>query len=655
MLNTNNKNFKKGFTLIEVLLVIVLVGILLAIGLTSINIEARFVENRNDTRKTHIKTIEGAIAQYRLQEGSYPAGLDRTYREICDPDASVCVNFVDLKAVLVPKYLQAIPQDPNDTDNTGGTGYSIAVDSTTNTISIKSIQAEAGTTIAVNDPLPAQETVTTNTQLASTVAVTPPTNNVVATGGTESTYTSGGVTYKVHQFTTVGTSQFTVTTGGAVDYLVVGGGGGGGNCNGGSFWGTGGGGAGGMITGSATLTTQNYTIIIGNGGASNSNGGNSSFGSIATAVGGGAGGNASGLINRIGAVGGSGGGGGGYSSAGGAGTSGQGNNGGIAPSGDYGGGGGGAGFAGGIVSLRYGGDGLQSMITGVNTYYAGGGGGGYGVGGNGGLGGGGAANQAGTNGLGGGGGGGDFGSAGKSGGSGIVVIRYPISGQPSSPIVTNGLVLHLDAGNTSSYSGSGTTWTDLSGGVRNYSIGSGIAWNNAGYFNITGGTFTGPASNTFGFNSNNEHTIEVFARSNPTPAYNNFFRWDATPNTGSDTRAIQTHLYYPNSTYYDVSGCCTGTQRIVYANDIDLTAGVRHLVWRSRSGATPNRQFFKNLVSQMDSGANSTATVTWNRTDPASIGNGWSGELYIFRAYNRALTDEEIQQNFNANRARFGL
>ena len=176
MLNTNNKNFKKGFTLIEVLLVIVLVGILLAIGLTSINIEARFVENRNDTRKTHIKTIEGAIAQYRLQEGSYPAGLDRTYREICDPDASACVNFVDLKAVLVPKYLQAIPQDPNDTDNTGGAGYEVAIDTTTNTVSVrlKELLREGGVIIAVNDPLPAESTTTANSSLVATVPVTPP-------------------------------------------------------------------------------------------------------------------------------------------------------------------------------------------------------------------------------------------------------------------------------------------------------------------------------------------------------------------------------------------------------------------------------------------------------------------------------------------------
>ena len=37
----------------------------------------------------------------------------------------------------------------------------------------------------------------------------------------------------------------------------------------------------------------------------------------------------------------------------------------------------------------------------------------------------------------------------------------------NSRIVTDGLVLALDAGNTKSYPGSGTTWTDLSGNGRN--------------------------------------------------------------------------------------------------------------------------------------------------------------------------------------------
>jgi prepilin-type N-terminal cleavage/methylation domain-containing protein len=169
MVKTNTKIFKKGFTLIEVLLVISLIAILLTIGLTSLNIEDRFIESRNDTRKIHIQTIEGAVSQYKLQTGSYPTGLSRTYQEICDPDASSCTGYIDLKTFLVPTYLQAIPQDPNDMDNTGGAGYSLAVDTATNTVSLRSLQSEGGVDIKVNDPLPNAETNTTNTPLAPTV------------------------------------------------------------------------------------------------------------------------------------------------------------------------------------------------------------------------------------------------------------------------------------------------------------------------------------------------------------------------------------------------------------------------------------------------------------------------------------------------------
>lgn len=167
------KQLQKGFTLIEVLLVIVLIGILISIGLVTFNAEARFIDTRNDIRKTHIQTLEGSITQYRLQEGNYPTGLSRNYQEICDPEATVCTGFFDLKQFLVPTYLQAIPQDPNDADTTGGTGYSVAVDEATNTVSVRVIQAEGGETIAINDPLPAEPTTVSNTPLAATMPVVP--------------------------------------------------------------------------------------------------------------------------------------------------------------------------------------------------------------------------------------------------------------------------------------------------------------------------------------------------------------------------------------------------------------------------------------------------------------------------------------------------
>jgi len=53
------------------------------------------------------------------------------------------------------------------------------------------------------------------------------------------------------------------------------------------------------------------------------------------------------------------------------------------------------------------------------------------------------------------------------------------------PIITDGLVLHLDAGNPKSYSGSGTTWFDLSKNNNNATLtgnASNLTWDSAGHF-----------------------------------------------------------------------------------------------------------------------------------------------------------------------------
>ena len=232
-----------------------------------------------------------------------------------------------------------------------------------------------------------------------------------------------------------------------LEYLVVAGGGAGGYDRGG------GGGAGGMKSGTMRVSPlSEHTVTVGAGGAlmnaysatSANVGSNSVFSSITS--------NGGGYSAWGGAAAQTGGSGGGASSgsgnSGAAGISGQGNSGGNCPGGSYsGGGGGGAGAAGqigltgtGIASA--GGEGLQSSISGILQWYAGGGGAGayidasptINTGGAGGSGGGGAGangrNAHGGNGepnTGGGGGGGSNLAQGwgGAGGSGIVIIAYP--------------------------------------------------------------------------------------------------------------------------------------------------------------------------------------------------------------------------------------
>jgi hypothetical protein len=287
---------------------------------------------------------------------------------------------------------------------------------------------------------------------------------IVATGGTVTEFTDPetGITYRVHSFTSVGSSTFTVSslgnTSGEVEYLVVAGGGGGS---------MGGGGAGGYrcsVAGEFSgggqsaetpliLPIGTISVLVGDGGEPGLNarnyagqdGEDSTLHNIISQGGGGGGAYGDGgAAVRFGRNGGSGGGGGGLytnqaNAAGGTGATGQGLGGGRSSGtvNDLAGGGGGAAEAGyngsGTALNGKGGDGVESFIDGTATYRAGGGGGGklFGTITFGGLGGGGDQFQPGGNNTGGGGGGtngvGSTRGLGKKGGSGIIIVRYAIA------------------------------------------------------------------------------------------------------------------------------------------------------------------------------------------------------------------------------------
>lgn len=229
---------------------------------------------------------------------------------------------------------------------------------------------------------------------------------IEATGGTVNDVNIDGVNYRIHSFTSVGTSSFSVTNAGtnpSVDVLLIGGGGSGGAGTGG------GGGAGGLIyIQDYEIVNSNYTVNIGAGGTNNDyltgTSGNNSIISdgnrILTALGGGHGGSTeSGGPNANGVNGGSGGGGQYYYSGNngvGQGTqpsdtsdgvntysgTGFGNNGGAVSSSErHSSGGGGAGSAGEPnTSTDQGGRAMFVDITGTNLPYAEGGAGGNGSG-----------------------------------------------------------------------------------------------------------------------------------------------------------------------------------------------------------------------------------------------------------------------------------
>jgi hypothetical protein len=218
-------------------------------------------------------------------------------------------------------------------------------------------------------------------------------------------------------------------------------------------------------------------------------------------------------------------------------------------------------------------------------------------------------------------------------------------------IVTNGLVLALDAANPKSYPGTGTTWFDLSGNGRNFTWGS-VSWNSSGFFNTSGRVASGPASNSFGIDNSSGYTIFTVFMTN-SGSTNGLFKFFG--DSVLYNRGIFVHPGWTNETlYFDQGGCCDNNQRTdVYVPGLNGSwsiAAFRSLV--------SQRNIFRNgslLASNLTSAANINLNSTGVQLNPNDEGYNWDGKLAYFAVYNRGLTQDEYTQNYQALKTRFGL
>lgn len=141
-------NFKKGFTLIEVLLVVAIIAILAGIVILAINPARQLAKTKNAERSVDVNTILNAVYQYTIDNnGVLPAAITSNSTEICKTNAS-CSGFIDLSVLtLNEQYLTAMPADPV-ASSTNGTGYYI-YKTTNNRITVSAPSAEISASITV--------------------------------------------------------------------------------------------------------------------------------------------------------------------------------------------------------------------------------------------------------------------------------------------------------------------------------------------------------------------------------------------------------------------------------------------------------------------------------------------------------------------------
>ena len=231
-----------------------------------------------------------------------------------------------------------------------------------------------------------------------------------------------------------------------------------------------------------------------------------------------------------------------------------------------------------------------------------------------------------------------------------------ISYNPS--IVTDGLVLCLDAANRKSYPGSNTTWYDLSGNGNNGGLVGSTTFNSEGYFVLDGVSNRLSASATYPSTWNDPVTLEIWAYFDADGTWDNTF-YGGLFSRGSTTGTFGlTRANSDNSVRMwlrDDGGSATAAGTVVrdaWYHIVGTWGGSSDITIKLYLNGVETGSFTKTtLTGSPDVGGYLLGGMT--STLSGSPGNHMKGRISAAKMYNRVLTVEEIQQNFNATRGRY--
>jgi hypothetical protein len=217
--------------------------------------------------------------------------------------------------------------------------------------------------------------------------------------------------------------------------------------------------------------------------------------------------------------------------------------------------------------------------------------------------------------------------------------RKPLAVLP--PIATANLVLDLDAGNAASYSGSGTTWTNL---VDNTD------------YTISNGTFDSADGGSIVFNGTSTFVDIGTPLSNGT----NFTK-EAWVNANIVTNARNilssaSNVFWNNGS--TLSGGVGGSFSLVTSANFP-TAVWRHVVLTFDDDNNTMRLYINGTQVSENTGVTQSYVSEIERIG-AHFFNGnpvsfWNGKISQVRVYNAALSAAGVLENFNTNKARYGL
>jgi len=208
-------------------------------------------------------------------------------------------------------------------------------------------------------------------------------------------------------------------------------------------------------------------------------------------------------------------------------------------------------------------------------------------------------------------------------------------------VVQSGLVLNLDAGVLSSYPGSGTTWTDLSGNGNHGTLVNGVAYNSA-----NGGSLV--------FDGSNDYVSNTMPNPGSLPITFDFW---INPNDLSFSSLYDTAPNQPNVLRQ------SGANKVEWWNlDPDVSLGISVApAWHNiiiEYSFTTNRtiKIYRNGNLITTATGSTNPAFAWTTLNFGIYNNTqfpYWGKISIIKIYNRALTAAEIQQNYLATKSRY--
>jgi len=226
----------------------------------------------------------------------------------------------------------------------------------------------------------------------------------------------------------------------------------------------------------------------------------------------------------------------------------------------------------------------------------------------------------------------------------------------SPKIVTDGLVLYLDAANTKSYVSGSLIWNDISKSQT-----SGSLINGPTFTSVNGGGIVFDGSNdnvNIKSTTNTIYTANISWEFVTKPTLTAAYRPVFSKSDYTDASGFMALFYNPNEMSFriNMSDVAQSTRALDYKFPIGLSvSGVYNHTVLTYDGSYFRLYQNGTLIGTSTLWIYGLGTNTANQVLGTFWAGYWNGDMCLFKQYSKVLSLAEIQQNFNATKTRFKL